>query len=785
MRTLPIRLRRELRSRGARSFLWIILLAIPAACVAPAGGEETPEDDPRAGAFADPAYRAAAEALEARRPWRAESLLAPVLADSARRTPWVVILAAEAAGASNRWDRVDSLLGAAPLQDAHAEAAARLLLARSALERSDERAALEHARLARTTAQSARAQGEALVFMARAYERQGKRDSAQAAYEGAATALPLVSDWLTLRAASLIRDPADRADEYERLRTDVARRRALYAEAQVLERSGKPRAAIPLYEESGSPVAAMRLRAAVASGATERDLARRELVAYVEARRGTMEARRAIEILDANRYRLTAAEEILVARSAAKHGPLSRARTAMQRAAKVRPLSGEERLFQLTVLSESGPASRRTAERLLATFPKQSPYAGEAALLRAKLIRRRGARAAARTALRDVVKRYPKDEVAAPGALMVLAEMATDDQRDAEARDAYLAVARGYPASEHAANARFNAAILAYAMGRLKVAAAELDTLVMMYPRSADASAAMYWSARAHASLRDSAAARDRWEELLGRDPTSFYASLGARRLGVEPWAPPASPDTFAVIPDVQGALARADHLERLGMDYEARVELDALYASADSSAERVLAIADAFRRRGQMRRAMELGRRAIALGASDARAYRLIYPIGEADLVAAEAAERKVDPALVAAVIRHESSFEPWATSPVGARGLMQVMPVVGKALARAERITPWDPSMLYEPEVNVRLGVLHLKTFTRQYSHETLALAAYNAGPSRVARWSRRPGGRDPELFVERIRFTETRGYVRAVLRSRDFYSALYDWERITAGD
>ena len=114
-----------------------------------------------------------------------------------------------------------------------------------------------------------------------------------------------------------------------------------------------------------------------------------------------------------------------------------------------------------------------------------------------------------------------------------------------------------------------------------------------------------------------------------------------------------------------------------------------------------------------------------------------------------------------------------------------MQVMPVVGKALARAEKIAPWDPSMLYQPEVNVRLGVLHLKTFTRQYSHETLALAAYNAGPSRVARWRKRPGGRDPELFVERIRFTETRGYVRAVLRSRDFYSALYDWESITAGD
>jgi soluble lytic murein transglycosylase len=220
-------------------------------------------------------------------------------------------------------------------------------------------------------------------------------------------------------------------------------------------------------------------------------------------------------------------------------------------------------------------------------------------------------------------------------------------------------------------------------------------------------------------------------------------------------------------------------------MASEARLEMQGLAASADSSIERVLAIASEFRKRAQMRRAMELGRRAIALGATDARAWRLVYPIGEADLVASEATDRKVDPALVAALIRQESSFEPHATSQAGARGLMQVMPRVGKALARAEKITPWDAAMLYDPEVNVRLGVIHLRSFTRHYSHPALALAAYNAGPGRVARWSKRPGAKDPELFIERIRFTETRGYVRTVLRSRDMYAALYDWDRITGAN
>ncbi|HUF28466.1 MAG TPA: transglycosylase SLT domain-containing protein [Gemmatimonadaceae bacterium] len=764
--------------RGARCLASLLALAV-AGCVP--SGDRLPthdEPDPRAEALSDPAYRAAAAALAERRPWRAESLLAPAMDDPARRTAWVVLLAAEMAGATGRWPRVDSLLGRAPLEDSRAEAEARLLLARGALERGDAEAALEHARVARGLASNANTHAQALVFLARAHERLGARDSALASYSGAATVLVPIGDWLILRATSLTRDSAARAKHYKRLRTTTARERAAYAEAQLLERTGRARAAIALYEQGGAPMQAMRLRAATASGLAERERVRRELVAFVQANTGTFDARHAIEMLDAGRYRLTAAEEIIVARSAARHGPLSRARSGLARAFTLRAPTVEERLFQVSVLAESGPASRREAERLLTRIRKPSPAAGVAALERAKLIRRRGATAAARTALRQVVREFPDDTAAASGALLILAEMATDALRDTEARDAYRTLAMNYPTSEHAPRARFHAAVLAFAAGRHRVAAEELDLLAELHPTSADGPGALYWSARARAALRDTAGARERWEALLASAPMSYYAAQGARRLGVAPWAPPASPDTFAMIGDVRDALTRIELLERLGMLLEARLELDALAASADSSAERVLAIADAFRARGQMRRAMELGRKAIALGAKDARAWRLVYPVGAAELVLAEATGRRVDPALVAAVIRHESSFEERATSPVGARGLMQVMPNVGRALARSEKITPWDPAMLYDPDINVRLGVIHLRSFTRHYSHETLALAAYNAGPGRVARWVTRPGGRDPELFVERIRFPETRGYVRNVLRSRDMYAALYDW-------
>ena len=771
--------------RGAGR-LFPVLAIVLSGCMAPA--EEPPEPefpDPRAEALTDSVFAEASRALKQRRPWRTESLIARDLADSARRTDWTVILAAEAAGATDRWARVDSLLAGMPFENPYARIDARLLLARSALERGDAAGALEHAAVARDLAESPVMRAPALVFIARAHERLGARDSAIAAYTTAARSLRPVSDWLTLRATSLTRDSSVRRAQYERLKTPVARKHALYSEAQILERTGRGRAAIELYERAGAPFNAMRLRAAMASGAADRAVARRELIAYVEANSGSDNARVAIEILDGGKYKLTADEEIIVARSAVQHGPLSRARVALERAFAIRAPTGPERLFQISVLAESGPASRREATRLLTAIRKPSPYAGEAALERAKLLRRRGQSAAAQTALRNVVRLYPSDTVAAAGALVVLAEMAVDAKRDPDAREAYLTLARKYPTSIHAAHARFEAAILAVAARRYAAASAELDSLLMLHPTTPDSSVARYWSAKTRALLRDAAGARERWTATLASAPMSYYSAQSARRLGVAPWAPVASPDTFVAFPDVDAAFVRADMLERLGMAYEARLEMDALAEGADTSTEHMLAIGNKFRERALMRRTMDMGRRAVAAGASDARAWRLVYPVGEADLVARESAAKKVDPALVAALIRQESRFEARATSPVGARGMMQMMPAVGKELARYEKVKPFDVEMLYDPSVNIKLGVAHLKSFMRHYRSPELALAAYNAGPGRVARWSSRTGGTDPELFVERIRFAETKHYVRNVVRSRDMYAALYDWEKIGGMD
>jgi soluble lytic murein transglycosylase len=261
------------------------------------------------------------------------------------------------------------------------------------------------------------------------------------------------------------------------------------------------------------------------------------------------------------------------------------------------------------------------------------------------------------------------------------------------------------------------------------------------------------------------------------REPLSYYAALSAARLGERPWVPPSAPDSFPADPTTDSLVERAALLARLGMVAESRWELDRLARSSDTSSERLLVLANAFRSQGMASQAIQLARRALALGAPpDARTYRLIYPRVHEDALLAEAAEHGLEPSLMAALIRQESNFNPAATSPAGARGLAQVMPELGERLARELDYPVWDPILLYQPDVSIQLGAVHLRELFSRYDQRAHILAAYNAGISRVERWSKRIGVEDPEVFAERISFVETRDYVRIIQRNEAIYRALY---------
>jgi soluble lytic murein transglycosylase len=209
----------------------------------------------------------------------------------------------------------------------------------------------------------------------------------------------------------------------------------------------------------------------------------------------------------------------------------------------------------------------------------------------------------------------------------------------------------------------------------------------------------------------------------------------------------------------------------------EAGWERGWLLQQADTSTARMLAAAAPLVESGRPGPGIRLALRAVGRGAdSTAAVWRLLYPLPYAEPLAREARASGVDPVLAAALIKQESNFTADAVSPVGARGLMQVMPDVGRAIWRGPGA--WNPALLFRPEVNLALGMRHLRGDLARWSDPVYALAAYNAGGTRVRRWQGQRGAGDPELFVERIPFVETRDYVRIVLRNREFYRTLYRW-------
>lgn len=756
------------------SYLWAVLaLALGPLRAAPADSSRTLLV---ARAADDSLLVEARDALTRGRPWQASRLISPVVSDTARRTPPSVYLAAVAASRWGGWPEVARLLTGEPWLDTLYEGRGRLLLARAALEQRTDSLALSQA-LAAPEAPDDSTEGERLVLLAAALDRLNARDSSASTYERAAARLPLIADWLLVRAAAVTDDSAGRARLYDRLTDPQARERMAWSEAAAHERTGDLEGAATRFAGLGARVRALGLRLGASSDAHSREKVRRDLVALIAARRSAGEVREATALLDSVFAPLTAGEELVVARAAGSSGPPARAVAGYARGFQARLGKSDDRFGYASALGKVGRYGDAAVQFDLVRGPRT--LVASAAYQRARALVRDGQVSEGRSALVEIGRRYPSDTGAASSALFLLGDLAADDRADDQARRYNRRLAIKYPSSHFAPAALFRAALLELLHGDPARAARELDDLWQRYPRSDEAVAATYWAGRACAAAGDTLAARSRWALAAGGDPSSYYVGLSLRRLGLPAWAPRSTPDSFAVIPAIDSAVARAALLARLGMTAESRWEYDRLARTQDTSSERLLALANAFRGAGHPSQAIQLARRALASGAKpDARTYRLLYPVGLAEALAGESAEHGLDASFVAALIRQESMFNPSATSPVGARGLMQVMPDLGAKLARSLNFPVWDPVLLYQPDVSLQLGTYHLQELAETYREPVHILAAYNAGASRVERWSRRNGVDDPEVFAERIPFAETRGYVRAIQRNQEIYRALYPW-------
>jgi soluble lytic murein transglycosylase len=153
-----------------------------------------------------------------------------------------------------------------------------------------------------------------------------------------------------------------------------------------------------------------------------------------------------------------------------------------------------------------------------------------------------------------------------------------------------------------------------------------------------------------------------------------------------------------------------------------------------------------------------------------------LVFPAAHREVVEAVTAGLLIDPVLVYAVMKAESNFRPQATSNVGAKGLMQIMPQTGYRIASLIGFDAFHPDMLFLPEVNIAFGAWYLNHLYKYYRGDLIrTIAAYNAGPQAVDRWATQSGDLEIDEFAENIPFGQTHGYVRKVLGYMDSYMIL----------
>ncbi|MGC8881328.1 MAG: transglycosylase SLT domain-containing protein [Bryobacteraceae bacterium] len=320
------------------------------------------------------------------------------------------------------------------------------------------------------------------------------------------------------------------------------------------------------------------------------------------------------------------------------------------------------------------------------------------------------------------------------------------------------------------------------------------------FPGSDRAGAALYYLGKIEEGKGNSAAAAVYFSELQARFPNYFYSALTSGRPRTSPgeagdaaaardflasirWPPRPRTADFTPDEEARWRIQRARTLASAALETWAEIELRFGARNGASRYALALELAAIAGQRAAFGRAVRHIRGTVPeylwlpRDAAPRRFWELAFPFPYRSLIEQHARRHHLDPLLVAALIRQESEFDPDAVSSAGAIGLMQVMPAAGRQLGRRLKLGAVTPRALRRPSVNVAIGTYYLSTLLEQHQGKVeAALAAYNAGPTRVPVWLGWGEFREPAEFTETIPFAQTRDYVQLVLRNLDIYRWLY---------
>jgi soluble lytic murein transglycosylase len=462
-----------------------------------------------------------------------------------------------------------------------------------------------------------------------------------------------------------------------------------------------------------------------------------------------------------------------------------------------------------------GEPGRGIAEldNLIAAYPL-SAFWNDAWLAKARGHARSGDAAAAIAAYRRFAALRP-DASQAPRALWQAALLEAEKTGALAAAPNYLALARRYGSADEAWRSYQAAGLAYFRAGDWPAAIGTWDEMAQAAGLAAwTRPVAYFWLGRSRAAAGDLDAARRAWQAAVAAGPGTYYGLRAAD------WLREPTAGRVAMADPAQGA--RGDQPAGAGQEAAQLAVWLAGWAGQGTLALPAAVLADPDWRRGEM--LLQLGRRsqalaawarvqrrhaaapwalaALALAFRDAGAnqlailaaeelaarqpggmaaaplalQRLAYPIPYESLIWEEAAHWRLDPRLMAALIRQESRFEPGATSSASAQGLMQIMPATAQWIAGRLPARGYAASQAYWPYVNVAFGAYYLRFCLDQLDASlAAALAGYNGGPGNAARW-RRLAPEDDDLMTALIDISETRNYVQLVLMQYAEYRRLY---------
>ncbi len=416
-------------------------------------------------------------------------------------------------------------------------------------------------------------------------------------------------------------------------------------------------------------------------------------------------------------------------------------------------------------------------------------------------------------AAKTVFRRFAADIPQHPltdEALWRAARLEFDYDQPDEAYTNFQQLADAYPASDYADEALYWAGHAAFGQNRYEAAAEVWARLAETYPNGALVNFADYWQAKSYLALGQPEKANNLLKQAAAR-PVDYYhlrahdllteldavnnsrqnlplllpapAELALAQIQAEAWLTGWLTGTQTITQPLttDPAFQRGQALLHIGLRPQALAELETVKDSWQDNPQAMFQLAVFGREHGVGRLSILAATRLLELSpvkhAEDAPLFIqwLIYPAYFANVVSVQSEIYNLSPALLLAMIRQESLFEPAAESPAGASGLLQVMPATGEYIAGQAGFDNYTADQLQLPWLGVQYGAWYINQQLYIFENNLLiALAGYNAGPGYALNWIE--STTDPDMFVESIPFWETRTYVRTVYENLAAYHRLY---------